>query len=585
MMKRIVLICKRWFDIALYTILSTLFFVYLDPIIKKLVFSIQEMEGHWNDWIILPAYLIIPLIFGYFLKLIGGFRFKDFDFIYSFTNPPAWYSSVLVVCIYPVLISFLNKSPYMDFPLFYWITILFLAFFAIGTSVGLICKLFIYLKCLFLRLISEESHSELDNKEPMAVLTRDTEKFIEWLKKEKPIENTEDDFFASDTIARRIVKALPSKSISLIGPYGSGKISILNLTKNKIKEEKSKIIISISAWGYENKKMVSYILENIVNEVSKYTDSLCISFLPLDFQNIFLRNSWGIFDVLKFIFAFENPEGLINKLNDLLKRLNKKLIIFLEDIDRNQDTNVHHQLYSLFNYFTSADYISFVVTYGGSDIVEPLTKITDKTEIVPKLDEFILYDLLTKFRSYCLGYYNDILPPGFDMKTINSRFGLPIDNPSRDYKRLQQIMAYIRHKSKSYKPIDCVIELLRYPRQFKRALANTWGAWQKLHGEINYDDLLVIHSIKTTSCELFHFIVNNIDQFKTFADVNTKVDNRQLYKRVETILETFPESVKEFASQSNSVFVSRLEYTKPRWDRKNVVLSFNRITSAKHRFR
>ena len=157
----------------------------------------------------------------------------------------------------------------------------------------------------------------------------------------------------------------------------------------------------------ENKKLITYILENIVNEILKYSDCFCISFLPLDFQNIFLNNSWGIFDVLKLIFAFENPESLIRKLNDILKRSNKKLIIFLEDIDRNQDTNIHHQLYLLFNYFSNADCISFVVTYGGADIVEPLTKITDKTEIVPKLDEFTLHDLLTKFRSYCLEYYNE----------------------------------------------------------------------------------------------------------------------------------------------------------------------------------
>jgi len=145
-----------------------------------------------------------------------------------------------------------------------------------------------------------------------------------------------------------------------------------------------------------------------------------------------------------------------------------------------------------------------------------------------------------KYRSYCLEYYNDISPPEFNRKIIDEHFGLLTDRSDRYYEIRKTLMANMGYKTKSYKPIDCVIELLRYPRQLKRALASTWGAWQKLHGEIYFDDLLVIHTIKTSSCELFHFIVNNTDQFKVFANVNTKADNKELYRRVENILELIP---------------------------------------------
>ncbi|KKK59019.1 hypothetical protein LCGC14_3038600, partial [marine sediment metagenome] len=40
-----------------------------------------------------------------------------------------------------------------------------------------------------------------------------------------------------------------------------------------------------------------------------------------------------------------------------------------------------------------------------------------------------------------------------------------------------------------------------------------------------------------TACELFHLIVNNINQFKMFADSKTKADNKELCQRVETALD------------------------------------------------
>jgi hypothetical protein len=71
----------------------------------------------------------------------------------------------------------------------------------------------------------------------------------------------------------------------------------------------------------------------------------------------------------------------------------------------------------------------------------------------------------------------------------------------------------------------------------KRALTHTWAAWDKLHGEIYFDDLLVIQTIKVAACELFHLMVNNINQFNVFADSRTKADNKELCKRVETALD------------------------------------------------
>ena len=476
--KRIKLIYKRWLDIVLLTILATLCIVYLEPIIIKLAILLQKIGSNWDSWFVLLVYLFIPLTIGAFLKVIGGFRLKDFDVIYSWANPPTWYAAILGVCLYPFLSSSFSRPPYLDDPLFWWNIKFWVVLLVVGIVLGEICRLLIWLIKFFYMLCKRNNsvklnHVQRDN------FTKDPEEFIKWLQKEKPIDGTDDDLFDSIVVARRIARTLtekPFKTISLIGPYGSGKTSILNLAQKELEKQKGKLIISISAWGYEDKKLTGYILRNIVRQISKYTDCLNAYLVPLKFQSIFLDNSWGLLNFLKFLFALESPDSLIRKINDVLKRSGKELIIFLEDIDRNQNKNIHHQLYSLFNYFVDMDSISFVVTYGADNVVaEPLTKITDKTEIVPKSSRFTTYDWLVKFRTHCLDKHNDIDAPGFDRQKMDERIGLLHDHSDQYYEIRQRLFAEMGLNTKSYKAIDCIIELLRYPRLLKRALAHTRG--------------------------------------------------------------------------------------------------------------
>lgn len=513
------------------TILATLCIVYLEPAIAKLSILLQKIGSNWNSWFILLAFFLIPLAIGTFLKTIGGFRFKDFNIIHSYANPPVWYASLFGICLYPILSFHLSKSPCLEEPLFYWIICFFVLLFFIGTLIGILWK-------CFSNDTKYNKPVNTNNKKKTAELLKDPEKIIQWLQKEKPIANTDEDLFDSEITARRIARTLTQesfKTISLNGPYGSGKTSILNLAEKNLQNQKDKIIISISAWGYEDKKLTAYILRNIIRRISTDTDCLNVCLVPIKFQTIFLDNSWGLLNFLKFLFVFETPESLIRKINDILKRYGKELIIFLEDIDRNQNNNIHHQLYSLFNYFVDMDSIAFVVTYASDSVIaEPLTKITDKTEIVPKLNRLLVEDCIDRFRSFCYKKYDDIPIPGFDFKENNQRIGI-LEEHGRDYYRIRRHLNAEMDRDPDI--FDCLTELLRYPRQLKRALSQTWTVWQKLHGEIYFDDLLVLQTIKVTACSLFHLLTNNIDNFKIFATTKKEADITDLLQKVETALD------------------------------------------------
>jgi hypothetical protein len=62
--------------------------------------------------------------------------------------------------------------------------------------------------------------------------------FINWLNKETPIQSSEDDLFDLAIFAKRIAKMLqptPLKTIAIVGSYGCGKSSIINMIEEYLK--------------------------------------------------------------------------------------------------------------------------------------------------------------------------------------------------------------------------------------------------------------------------------------------------------------------------------------------------------------
>lgn len=168
--------------------------------------------------------------------------------------------------------------------------------------------------------------------------------------------------------------------------------------------------------------------------------------------------------------------------------------------------------------------------------MDSLIKITDRVELILPLDRDYIYRLVTTFRDNCLMKYNDIFPAGFEKDKIDERFGLLKVRSGQINEFRNSILHYFGYDVKSYKPIDCVVELLRNPRTLKRSLSHTWSAWQKLHGEIYFDDLLIVHTIRVKAPKLFELIASQIGNFRLYTGPRTKQKNEKLYEDIEFIL-------------------------------------------------
>lgn len=63
-------------------------------------------------------------------------------------------------------------------------------------------------------------------------------------------------------------------------------------------------------------------------------------------------------------------------------------------------------------------------------------------------------------------------------------------------------------------PIDHVARLIKTPRLLKIILRRVWHSWKVLHGEIDFDDLLVANVVRFASPEAYSFILENFREIR-----------------------------------------------------------------------
>lgn len=356
-MKRSTLILKRWADLALLTFISLIITAYMQKtVVLRLSDWFLSLAG---DWVFIPALIILLAVpFGvvYLLSKLGGFRLKDFDLVYSWGNPPAWYAAFLAVCLFPVLSNCLNGE---IFDLWgFWIVWVVPVVLFMSVTVGRLCT---YTPC------ETELHYPTHNQNRLEELCKNPEKLIEWLIKEDPIDSSDDEYFNVLPVVNRIIDRLlsiPPETISFIGNYGSGKTSVLNLARKKL-QQNGILVVSLSAWAFEDGKFIHYVVSEMTKKIAKETDCISVTFLPIQFQNTFHQLDLGIFNFIKFFIYSESPKELVEKMEKILLRSNIKVAVFIEDIDRNNSPRIEQEVYSLFNYFQGQNNISFVITHRG----------------------------------------------------------------------------------------------------------------------------------------------------------------------------------------------------------------------------
>jgi len=209
------------------------------------------------------------------------------------------------------------------------------------------------------------------------------------------------------------------KIIALYGNWGSGKSSIIRTLIEKFDESrnfdenteikrlwesfkdmfhifkplkekhKSILCIKFDAWEYENEENISYaLLCHIVNELEKNAD---IKFGIRTVKNKLLKSGAIVlksvsinteYNNIGFNFNFEynnekyieveNLKNGLDEISRILKENNKRLIVFIDELDRCERENILKFLSSLKLFFTDGENINYICAVDKEAVAEAL---------------------------------------------------------------------------------------------------------------------------------------------------------------------------------------------------------------------
>lgn len=230
----------------------------------------------------------------------------------------------------------------------------------------------------------------------------DNEALRRWILEERPLISPGEDILGYDIIAKKIARTIlrnDHTNIGIIGSYGSGKSSVINLTKYYLTENKNAVresadglpndenlvICSVDGWGLISKSVAKNILEELLEELKVHVDCLSILGLPENYRKALSGSKAIGGDIISPLFEYsQSALKLLIKLDNILCAAGLRVVIFLEDLDRNSsDEIIRDEVPALLDKLRKLKCLTFVLAIGTersySDFV---IRICEKTESI-----------------------------------------------------------------------------------------------------------------------------------------------------------------------------------------------------------
>lgn len=386
----------RWIDIFL---LSILMFVAV------LIFQ-NSIVRYLNDWTLYLGQVgpflqslievVSVAIISFMMIRLGGLHFNH-RLKTIFKYPSIWVSPLItffLLCAFLKLdndhrLVFDLQSSYLS-----WLRTFSMVILGLGIS-------FLYEELEVLRSSPTKKIATIGSSATQGSVFEDDAALVAWIMDESPITNPAQDVFdhaiPAKRIARLLLKDSPS-SIGVVGPYGCGKSSTLNLVEyylnnkfaltsevfgNSTTFHGQYIVCRVGCWGRSNGSIAQKILSLAIEKVRVHVDCMSIVTLPENYRNAIAgtKTAFGaVFSTLLNIST--DPVAQLAKLDHILKASGFRLVIFLEDLDRNiGDKIVMEEIPALLDRLRALGQVSFVLAVGTEQrYSDSIIRICDHVE-------------------------------------------------------------------------------------------------------------------------------------------------------------------------------------------------------------
>ena len=321
---------------------------------------------------------------------------------------------------------------------------------------------------------------------------------------ERPRESDEPDFFAHRPLVKRIANKLESNvpTVGLLGSVGSGKSSILNAVQAELNGMERRIIVAkIDVWPVDSPEDVpSLALNQIINALDQLVDTIELRGLAQSYKRLATAEPSGWISRILRVDTSRDSLEVLKRLLPILDVFDVRLVLMVEDVERaGKDFDNRHLMRFLWA-FRQLRRCGFVLAIDPSANVD-MTKLCDTIERVPMVKvEQAARIFLSAYQSW-ISAHSDIEPR--PNREGADRFKFRTTDPDRLYYELGEY-------GWESEPSD-LLDLLQIPRAFKHVMCRVDQVWNKLHGEAELDEILIICALRYGAPDAYEFLLRHID--------------------------------------------------------------------------
>ncbi|WP_179008741.1 KAP family P-loop NTPase fold protein [Winogradskyella forsetii] len=348
---------------------------------------------------------------------------------------------------------------------------------------------------------------------------------------DKPLTNISDDQLKYSDYAQimteKILNTTADKSfaIGINAKWGTGKTSFLNFIKEQIISKDSNIIqIDFSPWNIESPKaIISDFFETFEKELNKYNSNISRHLNNYSRKLLALNeidSTKSTYKLLSTVLSKDKTlSALKQEIEKNINRIDKKIIVFIDDLDRLDNDEIIEILRIIRN---TADFKNtfFLVAYDRNYIINALTR------------------------------YNSYNKEGFLEKIFQLEINLPNFNPIELRQKLfENLSIYFPDKKDTFTNVilpkvqtkisESLEENIQSMRDVVLLSNGLIMNYENLKGNIDFKDLILIEILRIKYSSIYeilksknnNFIVKNSNRFECYS-LRKDENEENIYKTV-----------------------------------------------------
>lgn len=314
-----------------------------------------------------------------------------------------------------------------------------------------------------------------------------------------------DDTFERKTVAKEIARLImlthnkKSFAIGILGEYGSGKTSFLNLIANTLNKDKTEIMY-FNPWSSENAQSIQKdLFDQLASKLSDinpilssliYSYSRKLSRIDNSTQSIISRLNF-----LNNFYTKDHYNDDYQRLNQMIATVGKKIVIVIDDLDRLYDEEVIEVLRLIRNTANFSN-IFYLVAYEKSYVTNALKSLNDKSNLT-YLDKIFQFEIPLPKREV------DNL-----IKTLQEELKGHISEV--DYQHFEERIIPYGFKNQFEKSYN---RIFRHSRDIVKFINGFRISYNLISEEVDFENLFVLELIKFRYPLIYDLIYEQKDTF------------------------------------------------------------------------